>query len=609
MAKKSLVTWKDKSLGQKLDFDNASYDCVDVSKSWIMYLTDKNWTECAGWGNAKDIYFNWYDTYLERVPRGNAPQLGDIVVMNGQVGGGYGHTGVVIGIDGRNITIAQQNTFTQQAVYTGVFDAYASYITGFLRPKVAFEAGAPSLEPWQRVVAAGSGGVYYRKEPKKGAESIQLFAEGDVVDFKGFVRGESVDGNNIWFVGRYTGFYSWSGAYADSGTHDLADLTPATQPTLSDTQRQVGADAMNVRTSPKVDTVNNNVSRLIQPATIIDVKGYVKGQNVDGIDKWFVLTDGTYTWVGGYTSQDTSKLTDLTPTTPTPTDPGTPTTPSYPAPTTDPEVTKVYNKKHPISENYAPTDLVNVGNGQMLRKEAALSLAMMQDQIQLSPGSGYRSYATQKTLYENYVKQDGQEKADRYSARPGYSEHQTGLTMDFTPITDEFKNSTAYTWLTANAHKYGWVLRYPSNKEAVTGYMSEPWHWRYVGVMVATDMYVHGESTLEEYFEIEGGAYPTPTDPAEPEEPSTPSEPEVPAEPSKNAKAEAAKLLGRQGLLGAVSFLITAVADWAVLQLVGLKLPDQIAIGVAGVVYAGLLYADKWIHENAKVKLKGIIPF
>ena len=124
---KSLQTWKNKVLtgSYKVDLDNQSYDCVDVSKDWIQYLSGESWTISAGWGNAKDIYANWSTKYLQKIPRGNAPKLGDIVVMGASVGGGYGHTGVVIAIDGRNIQIAQQNTFTQQAVYTGWFDAYA----------------------------------------------------------------------------------------------------------------------------------------------------------------------------------------------------------------------------------------------------------------------------------------------------------------------------------------------------------------------------------------------------------------------------------------------------------------------------------------------------
>lgn len=601
MAKKSLATWKRKVLtgSYKVDLDNQSYDCVDVPKDWMEYLTDVSWTKSAGWGNAKDIYANWSRTYLDAIPRGNAPKLGDIVVMNGQVGGGYGHTGVVIAIDGRNIQIAQQNTFTQQAVYTGWFDAYASYITGFLRPKVDFSEGDQELQPYQRIVT--DGGVYYRKEPKKAGEQIQLFAAGDVVDFKGFVRGESVDGNNIWFVGRYTGFYSWSGGYKDSGTHDLTDMTPATETPLTDTQRKVGADAMNVRTSAKLDTVNNNVSRLLQPGTVIDVKGYVIGQNVDGNDRWFVLTDGTYTWSGGYTNQDTSKLANLTPQAPV--DP-TPTQPTDPTPTTptvpDPLVTAVINKKHPNTPiDYAPTDLVSVGNGQTMRKEAAEAMGKMQTAAiaagaQLTMGSGYRSYATQQTVYGNYVKQDGQEKADTYSARPGFSEHQTGLTMDFSPIADTFAQSKQFTWLMANAHLYGFVLRYAADKTAITGYTYEPWHWRYVGVAAATEMHNKGIRTLEEFYNVPGGLYagqdpvtptdPTPTDPkpTDPTIPVTPPEPPAPTdEAAKSATAFVARITSQ---LVAAGIIVNGLAG--ILKSYAALTFDATILGVATLVVA-----------------------
>jgi len=327
---KSLEAWKKSVFGKTIDFDNASYDCVDVSKSWIMYLSDKPWQESAGWGNAKDIYFNWYATYLGRIPRGNAPKIGDIVVMNGNIGGGYGHTGVVVGIDGRNITIYQQNTFTQQPVYTGVFDAYANYITGFLRPKVAFTEGTAALEPYQRIPV--SVGARYREQPNTSARIIEVFTPPEAVNFKGFVRGESVDGNDIWFVGRFTGGYSHSSGYTDSSTNGLPDLQPAEKP-LNANQRKVGTDAMNIRSSAKVDTVNNNVIRLIQPGEVITVKGFVVGQNVDGNNRWFVLEDGTFTWSGGYTNQDVANLSDLTPKPPTPAPTGVGLNPGWIAPT------------------------------------------------------------------------------------------------------------------------------------------------------------------------------------------------------------------------------------------------------------------------------------
>jgi D-alanyl-D-alanine carboxypeptidase len=549
---KSLQTWLGNTLGHKTDLDNASFDCVDVSKSWIVYLSGEGWTISAGWGNAKDIYAFWSEKYLSKIPRGNAPQLGDIVVMNGQIGGGYGHTGVVIAIDGRNIQIVQQDTFTQAPANTGWFDGYASYITGYLRPKVEFTTGAAQeLQPWQRIAVAE--GVYYRKEPKRSGEQVEFFDPNTVIDFKGFVRGEAVDGNDIWFVGRYTGFYSWSGGFKDSGTHDLADLTPAAQPVLADNQRKVGSDAMNVRSSAQIDTVHNNVVKLLQPETVITVKGYVIGQNIDGVDKWFVLDDGNYTWVAGFTNQDISKLPDLTPKAPVE-QPQTPQQPQYPAPTQDVLVTAVVNKKQPLSAAYVPSDLVNIGNGQQLRTEAAAAMQLMQAAATaagaaLTMASGYRSYAAQQTLYAQYVIRDGKDEADRYSARAGHSEHQTGLTMDFAPIDELFKNSTQYKWLVGNAHKYGFILRYPEGKEDVTGYMPEPWHWRYVGVTYAAEMKAKGISTLEEYTNTPGGKYadqevpttPTvPTDPQTPTDPVTPTNPEVPSPPRPAQPDEAA---------------------------------------------------------------------
>lgn len=506
---KSLEAWKKSVFNQRIDFDNASYDCVDVSKSWIMYLTDKGWQEVAGWGNAKDIYSYWKDTFLERVPRGNAPKLGDIVVMNEQVGGGYGHTGVVVGVDGRNITLYQQNTFTQQPVYTGVYDGYASFVTGYLRPKVAFSIGDTPQEAWQRTPVAE--GARYRDQPSRSGAILKVFKPEDApIDFKGFVKGESVDGNNIWFVGRYTGGYSHSSGYTDTSTTGLPDITPADKP-LADNQRKVGSDAMNIRSSAQVDTVNNNVIRLIQPAEVITVQGYVHGQNVDGVDVWFKLDDGNYTWSGGYTNSDVGNLPDLTPKAPDTPQP--PITPTYPAPTSDTLSSMVVNKKHPNDPvDYEPSDLIAVGNGQQLRKEAARAVLLMQQAATaegagIYMGSGYRSYATQASLYASYVAKDGKALADRYSARAGYSEHQTGLVMDFTPIDDRFDESKQYAWLQTNAHKFGFVLRYPEGKEDVTGYMYEPWHWRYIGVTDATAMKASGKTTLEEYYGVTGGLY------------------------------------------------------------------------------------------------------
>lgn len=118
--------------------------------------------------------------------------------------------------------------------------------------------------------------------------------------------------------------------------------------------------------------------------------------------------------------------------------------------------------------------------------------------------SGYRSYATQKRLYNNYVSSDGKEAADTYSARPGYSEHQTGLAFDLNSVEESFANTDEGKWVKDNCYRYGLIIRYPKGKESITGYIYEPWHLRYVGVELATKLYNNGDwITLEEYFGVD----------------------------------------------------------------------------------------------------------
>ena len=166
----------------------------------------------------------------------------------------------------------------------------------------------------------------------------------------------------------------------------------------------------------------------------------------------------------------------------------------------------ICNKFHKLKNDYVP-ELVNLGGnygGGQLEKEAAEYFKKMVDAakkegITIKNVSGYRSYATQTYLYNNYVKQDGVKNADRYSARPGTSEHQTGLASDINSVSDNFEFTDAYKWLSKNSYKYGFILRYPKGKEFITGYMYEPWHYRYVGEEVAT--FIHeNDITYEEYY-------------------------------------------------------------------------------------------------------------
>lgn len=115
--------------------------------------------------------------------------------------------------------------------------------------------------------------------------------------------------------------------------------------------------------------------------------------------------------------------------------------------------------------------------------------------------SGFRSYATQKSLYNSYVNRDGKAAADRYSARPGHSEHQTGLAFDINKANSSFAGTPEAKWLAENCHKYGFIIRYPEGKESITGYIYEPWHIRYLGVDIATAVSNSG-LCLEEYLGI-----------------------------------------------------------------------------------------------------------
>lgn len=118
--------------------------------------------------------------------------------------------------------------------------------------------------------------------------------------------------------------------------------------------------------------------------------------------------------------------------------------------------------------------------------------------------SGYRSYYDQKNIYNNYVARDGQAAADTYSARPGHSEHQTGLAFDLNTISNAFANTPEGKWVAENCHKYGLILRYPKGKDNITGYIYEPWHLRYIGGDLPSKLYNNGNwITLEEYFGID----------------------------------------------------------------------------------------------------------
>ncbi len=179
----------------------------------------------------------------------------------------------------------------------------------------------------------------------------------------------------------------------------------------------------------------------------------------------------------------------------------------------------VANKQHPLSPiNYTPEDLTT-SYGATIRSVAQshfenLMYAANNQNIGLTIVSSYRSYWSQTSIYNNYVSEYGQELTDTFSARPGYSEHQTGLTIDFGSTSNPncnldvcFADTAEGQWLTANSKNFGFILRYPYGKTSSTGYKYEPWHYRYVGTDLAAEINKQPNQTLEEFFNISGGEF------------------------------------------------------------------------------------------------------
>ncbi len=171
----------------------------------------------------------------------------------------------------------------------------------------------------------------------------------------------------------------------------------------------------------------------------------------------------------------------------------------------------IVNKKRPFDAGFTPENLTNIGNSSM-QEEAAnaakeLIAAAKAHGVDYRVISAYRSYATQQSVYNNYVKTDGQANADTYSARPGHSEHQTGLAADLGNISGTcdldscFATTEGGTWLAGHAHEFGFIIRYPEDKTTITGYQYEPWHIRYVGKDLAEELHRAGQ-TMEEFFNL-----------------------------------------------------------------------------------------------------------
>jgi D-alanyl-D-alanine carboxypeptidase len=182
----------------------------------------------------------------------------------------------------------------------------------------------------------------------------------------------------------------------------------------------------------------------------------------------------------------------------------------------------IVNKHRPLSPaTFVPPDLVRPavrlatsGEAALLNSTTAAAAEKMfaaaaADGVIMTLASGYRSFATQTATYGSYVNSRGRAEADTASARPGYSEHQTGWAFDIgdgsgaDAFTPQFKDRPAAIWAKANAHRFGFVVRYPWMLHKITGYFYEPWHLRFIGTEAAKDMSARGIGTLEQYFGLE----------------------------------------------------------------------------------------------------------
>ena len=172
------------------------------------------------------------------------------------------------------------------------------------------------------------------------------------------------------------------------------------------------------------------------------------------------------------------------------------------------DITTLVNKYNKLPDNYEIDDLVTLDNeyskkGEKVREVIYNDLKNMfdeakKDNINLNVISGFRTNEKQDTLFNNSIKKNGLDHALIYSAKPGYSEHQLGLAIDINSVEESFKNTNEYKWLKNNSYKYGFIERYPEGKEKITGFGYEPWHYRYLGVDVATKIFTEN-ITYEEY--------------------------------------------------------------------------------------------------------------
>lgn len=346
--------------------------CVDLADLYAQELFNVPWPQSMGGvQGARQLLDVSPDKYWTRINNdvnqpNLIPQRGDLIVWNGNGNNQWGHVALVLSATTTSVTVLQQDGFAAPVIFVdgnyysnkpahiatlGYNNAGTGPVSGWLRPKLAAAPApkpvspAPALASYQRKVGAKA--VAYRKSHAQNAThmpGLEWLQPGKTYDFKGFVRGEEVGGNNVWFVGKHTGGYSWSGGFTDKSTKGLVDLTPAPkpEPLLAPNERTTGKSVVNLRKGAgtqhdllKLPTVPDGQ---LNPDTTYVFKGYVtNGMKVGGSTVWLVSKSGGYAHLHGFTNQKLTGLTDLTPKATTPAPKPVQPAPTTPAPVPTPE--------------------------------------------------------------------------------------------------------------------------------------------------------------------------------------------------------------------------------------------------------------------------------
>lgn len=232
MTRNDATNWLKAQNGKGLDFDGVyGKQCVDFFNYYYQFLTGRGpYGDGYGVPGAKDLWNVPTSRFTKIANNPNdpnqLPKPGDIFIYNSRWGGGYGHVEMVLEATANGVTVIGQNmkgTTDPVSITTRTWGSIVSGLIGWLSFNGFSEV---NIQPHQRVVAAN--GVNYRQKPFVSAPLISEFKSGDVLDFKGYVTGENVSGNDKWFVGAYTGGFAWSGAFTNPSTAGLPDITPVT---------------------------------------------------------------------------------------------------------------------------------------------------------------------------------------------------------------------------------------------------------------------------------------------------------------------------------------------------------------------------------------------